>query len=304
MLDLISKSGWALAGVLLLFVGPLLAKVTQEFLKARVQLREIEARNERQRMSVQERNARYQRSEGLGDTNNTRPARASSIVDTNFDILEKYYNQTLAENRLLSRAAIGVALLGFFVILIGVGLAFAGYTSIGVVSSVAGLLAEAATVMFFNQLREQVRQVQDYHKKLISTQYLMTSIALTKELNGDRHDVEVIRIINNLLFLSNDLHGSKSDHLFDRTSLLIDHQEKEIDHQEKERERIATPSTQALDGGTVSEQPPNDQIVDGGAAPEQLPDNATAVDGAATEQLPDGHTAAERAAAQEPVQNS
>jgi hypothetical protein len=133
---------------------------------------------------------------------------------SNFDILEKYYEQTLAENRLLSRSAIGVALLGFFVILIGVSLAFAGFTSVGVVSSVAGLLAEAATLMFFNQLREQIKQVQDYHKKLVSTQYLMTSIALVDKLNSDQHEAELIKIINNLLFLSNELHGSKSDHLF------------------------------------------------------------------------------------------
>ena len=50
----------------------------------------------------------------------------------------------------------------------------------------------------------------------------MTSIALTHELSGDRHDMEIVRIINNLLFLSNELHGSKSDHLGTRTGLLVD----------------------------------------------------------------------------------
>jgi hypothetical protein len=139
---------------------------------------------------------------------------ARAIVNTNFDILEKYYEQTLAENRLLSRSAIGVALLGFFVVMMGVSLAIAGFTSVGVVSSAAGLLLEAATLLFFNQLREQVKQVQDYHKKLVSTQYLMTSIALGKELPEQQREAELVRITGNLLFLSNELHGSKSDHLF------------------------------------------------------------------------------------------
>jgi hypothetical protein len=112
-----------------------------------------------------------------------------------------------------------VALLGFFVILIGVSLALTGYVSVGLVSSVAGLLAEAATLLFFNQLREQVRQVQDYHKKLVSTQYLMTAVLLSTDLSVDHREAQIIKIVNNLLFLSNELHGSKSDHLFADTPI-------------------------------------------------------------------------------------
>jgi hypothetical protein len=248
----ISKSGWAFAGFLLVLLAPLLARIVKEFLTARVQLREIEARNERQRIA-----------RGLDTSRTTAgPAPASKVVDANFDILEKYYNQTLAENRLLSRTAIGVALLGFFVILVGVGLAISGLTTIGTVSSVAGLLAEAATFMFFNQLREQVKQVQDYHKKLISTQYLMTSIALTKDLGGDRHDAEIIRIINNLLFLSNELHGSKSDHLFDHAALLIDNSNRE------NRGRLAAASVSDAGGGTATGFS-NNPVIDVDTEPER-----------------------------------
>jgi hypothetical protein len=204
VLDQVSHSGWVVPLSMVVVIAPLLVKVVQEFFKARIHLAEIETRPKPITSELQ---------------TSIRPS-ASNVVDTNFNILEKYYDQTLAENRLLSRAAVGVSLLGFFVILVCVSLAFSGYTSVGVVSSVAGLLAEGATLMFFNQLREQVRQVQD--KKLVSTQYLMTSIALTDNLSGDRHDIEIIRIINNLLFLSNELHGSKSAHLFDRTNLLVD----------------------------------------------------------------------------------
>ena len=212
---LFTKFGWFLPGLLFVVIAPLLVRVTQEVLKARVQPREIEARNERERLRAGR--------AGRVSEGNTAPQSvpASSIVYNNFATLEKYYNQTVAENRLLSRASIGVALLGFFIILIGVRLAFAGYTSIGFVSAVSGMLAQAATVLFFNQLREQARQVQEYHKKLVSTQYLMTSIALTNDLNGDHRDLEISRIINNLLFLSNELHGSKSDHLFDRVGPLL-----------------------------------------------------------------------------------
>jgi len=207
LLHIISQSGWLVAGGLVVLIAPLLVRIAQEVIRARVKLVEIKARAIKYggNISAKPRSVR----QAMGSTGD-----AGEVINTNFDILEKYYEQNLAENRLLSRSAIGVALLGFFVILIGVSLAFAGFTSVGVVSSVAGLLAEAATIMFFNQLREQARQVQEYHKKLVSTQYLMTSIALAKNLTGDRHEAEIVKIINNLLFLSNELHGSKSDHLF------------------------------------------------------------------------------------------
>ena len=263
----VSKFGWFLPGLLFVVIAPLLVRVTQEILKARVQLREIEARNERERLRAGR--------AGRVSEGNTAPQSvpASSIVYNNFGILEKYYNQTFAENRLLSRAAIGVAILGFFVILIGVGLAFAGYTSIGIVSALSGMLAEAATVLFFNQLREQARQVQDYHKKLVSTQYLMSSIALTKDLNGDRHDLEISRIINNLLFLSNELHGSKSDHLFDRVGpLLAPPAGKGLNAILKRHplppERSDLPNART-DNAAVREQPTSISTVDDATTPER-----------------------------------
>ena len=220
LLHTITQSGWLLTAFLLVLIVPLLSRIVREVLRARVQLSEIRIREAKiKRVAVSERSRQAQDDRAGLPQNGPGSRDAGSIVDTNFEILEKYYEQTLGENRLLSRSAIGVALLGFFVILIGVSLAFSGYTSVGVVSSVAGLLAEAATLMFFNQLREQVRQVQDYHKKLVSTQYLMTSIALARNLTGERHETEVVKIINNLLFLSNELHGSKSDHLFSPAQL-------------------------------------------------------------------------------------
>ena len=135
------------------------------------------------------------------------------VVNSNFQLLERYYDQTLVEYRLNSRTTVVIASLGFVAILIGIGIAYAGTIAIGVVSGAAGVLAEAATVMFFKQNQEQVKQVQEYHKKLVSTQYLLTAISLADSLQGRLREDEVKRIILNLLYLSNELHGSKSPHL-------------------------------------------------------------------------------------------
>jgi hypothetical protein len=136
-----------------------------------------------------------------------------NVVNSNFQLLERYYDQTLAEYRLNSRATVAIALLGFLAILVGIGIAYSGTITVGVVSSAAGVLAEAATVMFFKQNQEQIKQVQEYHKKLVSTQNLLTAVSLADSLEGDQREVEVKRIILNLLYLSNELHGSKSPHL-------------------------------------------------------------------------------------------
>ena len=143
-----------------------------------------------------------------------------NVVNSNFQLLERYYNQTLAEYRLNSRATVAIAMLGFLAILIVIGIAYSGTIAVGVVSSAAGVLAEAATVMFFKQNQEQIKQVQEYHKKLVSTQYLLTAVSLADSLDGNSRETEVKRIILNLLYLSNELHGSKSPHLISEGSVL------------------------------------------------------------------------------------
>jgi hypothetical protein len=140
-----------------------------------------------------------------------------NVVNANFQLLEKYYDQTLTEYRLNSRATIVIAMLGFVAILIGIGIAYSGVIAIGVVSTAAGVLAEAATIMFFRQNQEQIKQVQEYHRKLVSTQYLLTAVSLAESLEGGTSVEEIRRIILNLLYLSNELHGSKSPHLLPET---------------------------------------------------------------------------------------
>jgi len=139
---------------------------------------------------------------------------ATDVVTWNFRLLEKYYDQTLGEYRLNSRASIVVAGLGFAVILIGIGFAYNNSMAVGTVSSIAGVIAEAASVMFFRQNQMMMKQVEEYHKKLVSTQYLLTAVSLADGLSELNRETEKHQIIVNLLYLSNELHGAKSDHLF------------------------------------------------------------------------------------------
>lgn len=184
--------------------------VFREFARFKLQLRVIDKGT--REPSEQEEGEVAPEPDARGDNESLQDPK--QVVNSNFLLLERYYSQTLNESRLNSRATIVIAALGFLVILIGVALVFSGTTAAGTVSTVAGLIAEASTVLFFKNNKEQLARVAEYHKKLVSTQYLLTAISLAGELESQERQNETKRIIVNLLFLSNELHGSSSDHLF------------------------------------------------------------------------------------------
>jgi hypothetical protein len=79
------------------------------------------------------------------------------------------------------------------------------------VSSPAGIISEAAAALFFRQNRVFLDQMQDSLKKLVSTQYLMTSVALSKEMDKDVRSEEIRRINEHLRELMDSLHGLSRD---------------------------------------------------------------------------------------------
>lgn len=192
--------------ILILIVGMLSIVFIKEYLRAVIRLREI--RLKREELEI--------RSDKPGESSqiNVENLNAGSIVDGNFKLLEKYYEQHLVEYKLMARASLVIAILGFLVIVIGVFFTFSQHVSVGVITSIAGLVSEAAAVLFFKQNNLLIDQIKDYHKKLVSTQYLLTTISLAAELPQNDKNEQRKRIIGNLLFLSNELHGSTSDHLF------------------------------------------------------------------------------------------
>ena len=185
-------------------------RIFREYARFKIRLREIE------KGIVQTSEADSDVADGAPSEDGTEDLRdPKRIVNSNFRLLEQYYNQTLHESRLNSRATIVIASLGFVVIRIGIALVFAGTVAVGTVSTEAGLVAEASTVLFFKNNQEQLLKVGEYHKKLVSTQYLLTAISLAGELDERERQNEAEKIILNLLYLSDELHGSSSTHLFE-----------------------------------------------------------------------------------------
>jgi len=136
------------------------------------------------------------------------------LLVQNFKILNSFYSESLAQYRTSSIASISIAVLGFIVIIAGLLIALIGdQVTLGAVSSAAGIVGEGAAVLFFRQNRTFQDQMEGSLKKLVSSQYLMISIALARELEGEPKGAEVFRINEHLRSLMNalhDLHISRS----------------------------------------------------------------------------------------------
>jgi hypothetical protein len=89
-------------------------------------------------------------------------------------------------------------------------IAFVGKEALlGSVSSAAGIVSESAAFLFFKQNQELQSQMQMSLKKLVSTQYLMTSIALARELPVEEKTQEITKINSHLRELMDVLHDRK-----------------------------------------------------------------------------------------------
>lgn len=143
----------------------------------------------------------------------------SALLVQNFRVLNSYYSANLAQARTSTRASISIAVLGFVAIIAGIVIAFTlKQELLGSVSAAAGIVSQAAATLFFRQNRIFQEQMGDSLRKLVSTQYLMTSIALTRELPDGHRVEEVTRINEHLRELMNLLHSSDltQEHARDR----------------------------------------------------------------------------------------
>jgi hypothetical protein len=131
----------------------------------------------------------------------------AELLVQNFRILNSFYSESLSQYRTSSIASISIAVLGFVVIIAGVLIALIGnQVTLGSVSSAAGIVGEGAAVLFFKQNKTFQDQMESSLKKLVSSQYLMTSIALARELDGEPKTSEITEINKHLRSLMDVLH--------------------------------------------------------------------------------------------------
>lgn len=132
----------------------------------------------------------------------------SELLIKNFQILNSFYSENLAQYRASSIASISIAVLGFIVITSGILIAvLTREVTLGSFSSAAGIIIETAAMLFFKQNKTFQSQMESSLNTLVSSQYLMTSIALTRDLDGEAKTKEIVQINEHLRALMNWLHG-------------------------------------------------------------------------------------------------
>ncbi len=135
----------------------------------------------------------------------------SSLLIQNFKVLNTYYSENLRQARTSTLASISISVVGFVVIIGGIGIAFTVKEPlIGTVASAAGVVSQAAAALFFRQNRVFLEQMRDSLGKLVSTQYLMTSVALTKEMSTGGREDEIKEINKHLRGLMDSFHQNRA----------------------------------------------------------------------------------------------
>ena len=136
----------------------------------------------------------------------------SNLLIQNFLVLNTYYSENLRQARTSTIASISIAIIGFIVIIVGLVITFAAKEALlGTISSSAGIVSQAAAALFFKQTHVFLEQMQDSLGKLVSTQYLMTSVSLTKQMNEEHRDEEIHEINKHLRTLIDSFHDIKKE---------------------------------------------------------------------------------------------
>jgi hypothetical protein len=134
----------------------------------------------------------------------------SNLLIQNYRILNSFYAENLSQYRTTSITGIAISLLGFVVIIAGMLIALiTDKTGLGAVSSAAGIVAQAAAMLFYRQNKAFQSQMLNSLNKLVSSQYLMTSIALARDLDEEAKRNEVLKINGHLRSLIDLLHGER-----------------------------------------------------------------------------------------------
>lgn len=92
--------------------------------------------------------------------------------------LEQIYEQDRKQADQWSRASLFAAFLGFLIVLGGVIAMLVGQTTVGVVTSIAGIVPEIAAALFFQQAKDANKRVEDNRARLLETEGIHRAIEL------------------------------------------------------------------------------------------------------------------------------
>src|SRR5262249_42250996 len=121
----------------------------------------------------------------------------------NFKYIDKYYYQTQvqANKSFLLSAAAAVVSLG--VVIAGIAMLYRADVGsakqwAGVIATIAGVLGQFISAVFFYLYNTTIAKMSEYHQKLVLTQNLSLALKITEELQGDARVGAQLRLVDYL----------------------------------------------------------------------------------------------------------
>lgn len=121
------------------------------------------------------------------------------IIESYNEIEKKHYNQSLLQHKMTFITTLIIATIGFVSVLAGVYIFLdqKENRSVGVLTSIVGIIIELISVLFFSQNNKAKNQLNENHNKLDATRRMKTAIALT--LSSDICQNEKNTLIKNIV---------------------------------------------------------------------------------------------------------
>lgn len=100
--------------------------------------------------------------------------------------LERNYEQARNQASNWSRISLIAAGIGFLMVLVGIVQLLLGNTTVGIVTSVSGIVPEIAAALFFNQVKGANARVDAYHRNLIQAEAVHRAIELCETVEDNQ----------------------------------------------------------------------------------------------------------------------
>ncbi len=111
--------------------------------------------------------------------------------------LQKSYELTHSQANLWFRWSLGVATFGVVLLAVGIVLVFSEKTTPAIVNSVAGILIELVSILFFNQAKSANQRHDQYHTDLVKLHQILQSIQFVKLVSKTQDRDKLIEVIIN-----------------------------------------------------------------------------------------------------------
>jgi CheY-like chemotaxis protein len=105
------------------------------------------------------------------------------------DQIRADYEDARQQTKVNFWASLGVSVAGIVILFVGIGLAMGGIVEVGIVSALAGLVAEGVSVLFFRRADSANTRMDRYHLELLETRHFENLLAACDELaSPDRQE--------------------------------------------------------------------------------------------------------------------